>query len=111
MNVLIVDDSEELLILLQAVLKKLGVQALCCTTAAEATSLRGFDLTLVDWNLEDGSGVDVLFNLRKSHPQAKLYLMSASKPDQAILNRLSDIHVFYEAKPLSPVRLKKLIEF
>ncbi len=110
MNVLIVDDSEELLLLLNSVLTKLGCNPHCCASIAQAKSVTDFDMALIDWNLEDGNGVDYLKKLRANHPNAVLYLMSATRPDQTIQKQLDQIHAFYEPKPLSPIRLKKLIE-
>jgi len=110
MNVLIVDDSEELLMLLNAVIKKLGCNPLCCSGIAQASAVKEFDLALVDWNLEDGNGVDFLAKLRNKNPNASLYLMSATKPDETIKRKLDQIGAFYEAKPLSPIRVKQLID-
>ncbi len=110
MKVLIVDDSEELLLLLNSVLQRLGCDPYCCTGITQAQSVTEFDIALVDWNLEDGNGVDVLKKLRSTHPDSALYLMSATRPDQSVQQQLDKIHAFYEAKPLSPIRLKNLIE-
>lgn len=110
MKVLIVDDSEEFLLLISAVLRKLGCEALCCSGITQASKVKEFDLALVDWNLEDGNGVDFLIKLRSLHPQARLFLMSATQPDESIKRKLEKIAAFYEAKPVSPIRLKKLIE-
>src|SRR5690606_33265574 len=100
MKVLVVDDSQELLTLLKAVLLRLGHQVEVFLSVKEAKQSSDFDIAIVDWNLSDGSGVDLIDFLSKKNSQAKLVLISATRPDQNVLDRLKRLGAIYESKPL-----------
>lgn len=109
MNILVVDDSQELLVLLNAVLTKLGHNVVAAPDSASARSCKNFDLALVDWNLNDANGVDFLEELSLINPKAKLILISASRPDAQTAQRLASIGASYEAKPLTPMKLSGIV--
>lgn len=108
MKILIVDDSPEQLKLLVAIFERLGHECVACTTFNEATRMTKIDLALVDWKLDDGSGVDILEFISKTNPNAQKYLMSATNPDASTQARLDAISAKYEAKPILPQRLSAL---
>lgn len=108
MHILLVDDSEELLLLLRSVLSRLGCEVSCATNIPDARTVSNFDLAFVDWNLADGNGLDLLEEFNKRSNSPGLILMSATKPDQAASERLLSIGASYEPKPISPIRLKKI---
>jgi len=109
MKVLVVDDSEELLTLLKAVLVRLGHEVIAFPTAAAARGYSDFDLALVDWNLDDGCGVQFLHEVSKLNSNARLVLISATKPDDATMAQLASFGARYESKPLTPMKLSQLV--
>lgn len=108
MKILIVDDSPEQLKLLVAIFERLGHECYACASLDEASRMKNIDLALVDWKLDDGSGVDLLEILSVNNPHTQKYLMSATKPDASTQVRLDKISARYEAKPISPQRLAAL---
>ena len=109
MKVLLVDDSEELLVLLKAVLVRLGHEVIAYPTAHAARECEEFDLALVDWNLDDANGVEFIQELSGKYPKAKLILISATRPDESTMLRLNSIKAKFESKPLTPMKLSQLV--
>lgn len=109
MHILLVDDSDELLLLLSSVLKRLGCEVSCASNIPDAQKIESFDLVLVDWNLADGFGIDLLEEFSVRTPVPEMILMSATKPDGKTQERLSLIGATYEPKPITPMRLKQIV--
>lgn len=109
MHILLVDDSDELLLLLSSVLKRLGCEVSCASNIPDAKKIESFDLVLVDWNLADGLGIDLLEAFSARAQTGKMILMSATKPDEKTQERLSLIGATYEPKPITPMMLKQMV--
>ena len=72
MKILIVDDEEVLQDVLTALLSKAGYETSSARTAKEARQVLAaeeIDLVLVDLMLPDGSGLDLLKDIRGSDPE------------------------------------------
>ena len=84
MRVLLIDDHPLILAALQTVIQGLGedVQVLGADSAAQARdtlkSRQDFDLVLLDLNLGDASGFDVLEEFRAQYPSLPVVVISAS---------------------------------
>ncbi|MEY4909932.1 MAG: hypothetical protein RL260_3650 [Pseudomonadota bacterium] len=84
MKVLLIDDHPLILSAMQSVILGLGtnVEAIGVETAAECRELlrrdSDFDLVLLDLNLDDASGFDVLGELRMGYPALPVVVVSAS---------------------------------
>jgi DNA-binding NarL/FixJ family response regulator len=84
MKVLLVDDHPLILSALQAMIQELDphvqVTAVGSAAAARAALLADaeFDLVLLDLQLGDASGFDVLVEMRKAHPALPVVVISAS---------------------------------
>ena len=87
MNVLLVDDHPLILLALKTVIESMGenvhvVVADCAEAARDAVRRQdNFDLVLLDLQLGDASGFDVLDEFRSGYPGLPVVVMSAS--DQA----------------------------
>lgn len=87
MNVLLVDDHPLILLALKTVIESMGenvhvVVADCAEAAREAIRRKdNFDLVLLDLQLGDASGFEVLDEFRNAYPGLPVVVMSAS--DQA----------------------------
>jgi DNA-binding NarL/FixJ family response regulator len=83
-RVLLIDDHPLILAALQTVIQGLGedVQVLGADSAAQARdtlkSRQDFDLVLLDLNLGDASGFDVLEEFRSQYPSLPVVVISAS---------------------------------
>ncbi|UXH79855.1 response regulator [Roseateles amylovorans] len=84
MRVLLIDDHPLILAALQTVIQGLGedVQVLGADSAAQARETlqarQDFDLVLLDLNLGDASGFDVLEEFRAQYPSLPVVVISAS---------------------------------
>ena len=84
MKVLLVDDHPLILSALQTMIQELDpdVQVTAVSSAAAARSALAadadFDLVLLDLQLGDASGFDVLVEMRKAHPALPVVVISAS---------------------------------
>ena len=80
MKLLIVEDEKELAASIVSYLKKEGYAfniALNFTKADELLTLIQYDCALVDIMLPDGSGLDVIRNLKKVQPKCGIIVISA----------------------------------
>ena len=77
-TVLLVEDDRGSLITLTALLEAEGYQVEACETAEEAlnyiASTKDLDLVLSDLRLPDGSGLQILWTLKKINPDAAFIL-------------------------------------
>jgi DNA-binding NarL/FixJ family response regulator len=93
-NALIVDDEAHVRVLLGAMLKQLGVkttwEAADGTSGIAQVALHKPDVVLLDINLPEISGLDVLSKLRAEHPDVPVIIVSAQNTVRT-LNRASEL--------------------
>ena len=80
--ILIVDDDSHSLEVLAHVLQRDGYETVTASdgaTALEAAEQHRIDLALVDFNLPDTTGDQVLHHIRRLHPLAPVLIMSADE--------------------------------
>ncbi len=79
MNILIVDDDTALVSMLALHFEECGFSVSKSHNCRDTRALileRKFDLALVDYQLPDGTGLELLSTLRKTTPQLKIIIMS-----------------------------------
>lgn len=79
-NILIVDDEKDLCSLLSDALRERMFNVSIANTIKEATAhLDGEmpDAVFLDLKLPDGNGMDILFQIRKIHPETIVFIISA----------------------------------
>lgn len=117
LSALVVDDEPVIRQLLEVVLGDLGFTVEVVSdlqTARESTSLRDYDLVLVDKNLPDGNGLTLCHELRSQGVDSKLVVMSGyanlASAVEAIQHEVAD----YLVKPLDlddlRARLSRVVE-
>lgn len=77
---LIIDDEVDICLLLKNVLKKLGIHTKYALSLEEAKNkAKSYipDLVLLDLNLPDGSGFDIISYLKKINPAVKVIIQTA----------------------------------
>ncbi|MFM2345472.1 MAG: hypothetical protein RL654_225 [Pseudomonadota bacterium] len=91
MKVLLIDDHPLILSAMQSVILQIdhGIEAITVESAAECRALlarrRDFDLILLDLQLGDADGFELLAELRRDHPALPVMVVSASeRPGDAL---------------------------
>lgn len=108
MHLLIIDDNEELLYVLQKLLKDANYHIDVSTTLGEgkkSLSEKKYDLILLDWMLPDGSGIDLLRELRQQKVQTPVLLFSSKKEVEEKVEALDVGADDYLEKPFSNIEL------
>ena len=90
-SILVVDDEAAVLDVLKVALKKAGFTTFPAGTVTEARALISsqlFACALIDKNLPDGSGLDVIRALRAAQPECTCIVMTAYPNSDSILEAL-----------------------
>ncbi len=94
MKVLLIDDHPLILSALQTIIQGLGehVNVVCASTARQArellTSDPDFDLVLLDLQLGDANGFDVLLEFRAAYPALPVVVVSASDRSSDVIRSI-----------------------
>lgn len=113
MKILVVEDTIGEPV--QALLRKSGHDVVLVTNSAGARAQLaqpGFDLFLLDWQLPDGSGLDLVRTIREDarHQDAPILMMSSRTDRADIVTAIRSGIDGYLAKPFSPAELRGRIE-
>ena len=111
-SVLIVDDDPVICALLKTVVNQLGHLAETCLdarTALKSLSDRKDALLILDYQLPDWSGVDVIRELRRSGNNIPVMLISSLSPEEVIPRYLGLEFVEFHAKPVDLSILRESI--
>jgi DNA-binding NarL/FixJ family response regulator len=88
-NALIVDDEPHVRVLLKVLLKQLGVQTVWDagdgTTALEQAEAHKPDVVLLDINLPQVGGLEVLAKLRAAHPTMPVIVVSSQSTMKTVI--------------------------
>lgn len=112
-RVVIVDDDDEIRELLLRTLPTDGFELLEARDGREALELLSRetpDLILLDWNMPNASGGDVLAELARRQLDVPVIVLTAN--DDARLRQVAETHGadLFLAKPFSPIELLRAIE-
>ena len=103
-TVLLVEDEKGSRIMLTALLEAEGYRLVSCETAQEAlgflTAGETVDLVVSDLKLPDGSGLQVLWALKKIHPDAAFILMTGHATVETAIEAVNEGAYAYHVKPL-----------
>lgn len=108
MHLLIIDDNEELLYALQQLLRDAQYHVDVATTMLEgANSIdkKKYDLILLDWMLPDGTGIELLTQLRHEKIRTPVLLFSSKKEVEDKVEALDGGADDYLEKPFSNIEL------
>lgn len=79
LSVLIADDEENIRVLVDQCMKAAGHKAVCVGSASQAfqeMKKRKFDLVITDILMPDGDGLDLITELKKAQPSARIVAIS-----------------------------------
>ena len=102
MSVLLVDDNAEVLSMLKELLALEGMEAATATSAAEALRLhreRHFPVILTDIRMPGMTGVDLIRNVKRTHPTCIVFIMTAFASLAGLVECLEAGAVDYFIKP------------
>jgi DNA-binding NtrC family response regulator len=102
-KILFVDDEEAIRSLILTVLEGDGHTAHGVGTAAEAVqALSGtpYDLVVIDKNLPDGSGIDLLRDLKRKHPETEFMILTGYPSLESAIEALRAGAFDYLIKPV-----------
>jgi two-component system response regulator PilR (NtrC family) len=111
-QILVVDDEADIRELLGMTLTRMGLEAHCAGTTAEALSLLGkhaYELCLTDMRLPDGDGLTVLAHVSKHHPNLPVAVITAHGSAENAVAALKAGAFDYLAKPVSLNQLRTLV--
>ena len=80
MNALIVDDENDIALIVSRILTKRGLTVKYLdriTKARKEISCHTYDLFLLDLNLPDGTGFDLIPLIRENNEKARIFIISA----------------------------------
>lgn len=109
-RVLIVDDEEDIGLMVSAFVRKAGFEAIYHNRVAEARKLivsESFDFFLLDLNLPDGTGFDLIPYIKERHAGARIVIISAYDSSQE-LSRAEEMGVYQFVK--KPFTKSELLE-
>jgi two-component system NtrC family response regulator len=107
-SVLVVDDEAIVLDVLKVALKKAGFAVFTAGRVVEATAAvhgQKFSCALIDKNLPDGSGLDLIRLIRQRQPDCTCLVMTAYPNADSILEALKLGAVDYLEKPFPHVSI------
>jgi|APLak6261679142_1056127.scaffolds.fasta_scaffold00015_128 DNA-binding NtrC family response regulator len=107
-SILVVDDEAIVLDVLKVALKKAGFQVLTATRLVEGTAMlhgQRFSCALIDKNLPDGSGLELIRLIRQKQPDCTCLVMTAYPNAESILEALKLGAVDYLEKPFPHVTI------
>jgi two-component system, cell cycle sensor histidine kinase and response regulator CckA len=105
-RVLVVDDEEVIQLLLRQVLEQDGLTVDVATTAGEALDYAGralFDVVLVDKNLPDRSGFDVMREFKERQPECELIMITGYASLDSAIEAIQAGAFDYVLKPFEDI--------
>ena len=113
-QLLIVDDESSLLEFLSLLFQGEGYRV---ATASSVNAARerlaagaGFDLVMCDIHMPDGSGLDLLRELKEHHSQASVIMMTAYTSTKSAIEAMRLGAYDYVSKPFDVEELKVLVQ-
>lgn len=109
MKILIIEDTEKLL---QVIVKELNNEHFLCETANnyeighEKIMLYEYDVLVVDINLPDGSGLDLIHEMKKTHPETGIIVISAR---DSVENKIQGLELGADDYITKPFAIAELI--
>ncbi len=112
-KVLVVDDEPDILSLLAITLKKMGLKSYCCGCLAAAKALlreHKFALCLVDMQLSDGDGMELVHYIQKHHTELPVAIITAYGNVEGAVCALKAGAFDYVSKPVDLQILRGLVK-
>jgi CheY-like chemotaxis protein len=104
-NVLVVDDSKLARMVMASAFRRIRpdwtlVEAAGADEAMAAVSARKVDIALIDFNMPDTDGLELVGRIHKTHPGMPIAVVSANIQDE-IIGRARELNAGFIPKPLT----------
>lgn len=104
-KILIVDDSKLARMVITSALRRVRpefdvIEATNATDALDAISNRDVDLALIDFNMPNMDGLELVGRIRRTRPQMPIAVVSANIQEE-IIARARELNAAFIAKPLT----------
>lgn len=112
-KLLIVEDDIAFARILEAFLKKKEYEVASTSTLKDASKYilkQSFDLFLLDYRLPDGTGLDLLQEVRESNPGAPVIIMTGFHDVRTVVKAMKMGASDYITKPVNPDELLMVLE-
>ncbi len=111
---LIVDDEPDIRELLEITLSRMQIDTSSAPDLATARALlqteQPFDLCLTDMRLPDGSGLELVAEINRNHPQLPVAVITAHGNMETAIQALKDGAFDFVSKPIDLEILRKLVQ-
>src|SRR5690554_2065859 len=104
-KILVVDDDSSFCIMLKTFLTKKGhsvSEAFSAGKALKACEAETFDIILTDYRLPDGSGLDILKQVKAANPETGVIIMTGYADIKMAVKTIKMGAFDYVAKPINP---------
>lgn len=111
-SVLVIDDEPHVVDILREILQEENFDVITAYSAAEATSMirrQNIDIVLTDMLLGDGSGIDILLEARRVHPDCQVILMTGRPTIQDAVDVIKQGAYDFLVKPFSIETVKMTV--
>jgi CheY-like chemotaxis protein len=116
-RIMVVDDVQSLREMLGAAVRSLKHEAILCASAVEAAKAlkdpKSFDLILLDIELEDGNGIELMKMIKSLRDEKKLKtkvcFVSGSRDKETIMKAIQSGGDDYILKPIDPKTFKNKV--
>jgi len=112
-RVLVVDDETDILELLEMTLARMGLDADCATSLADARRKldeNRYQLCLTDWRLPDGEGLELVRHIGEQCADLPVAVITAHGSMENAVSALKSGAFDYVAKPVSLDQLRALVK-
>jgi putative nucleotidyltransferase with HDIG domain len=112
-NLLIVDDDPNVLAILQEMLEGGAYNLISAYSLAEAQSIirrQNINIVLTDLMLGDGTGFDLLLEVKRFHPDSQIIIMTGRPTVQDAIDAIKEGAYDYLMKPFSIERVRVTVE-
>ena len=108
-NILVVDDDITFCMMLQSYLSKQGYQVFTTQKAEEGLRIirnQNIDLVLSDYRMPDKNGIELLEDIKKTHPQLPVIIMTSYGDIRLAVRAMKLGAVDYITKPVNHEELR-----
>jgi two-component system response regulator HydG len=113
-KILVVDDDSSFCIMLKTFLSKKGydvVEAFSVSEAQKIFRTDEYDIILTDYRLPDGSGLDILKDIKSIRPETGIIIMTGYADIRMAVQTIKMGAFDYVAKPINPDEILLTIEY
>ena len=110
--ILFVDDEEDLCMLMQMSLKRMGIDSHIANSVQQAKhrlQQQHYDVCLTDLNMPDGSGLELVSHISSHYPQLPVAVLSAYGNMEIAIAALKAGAFDFVSKPVNQIELQHLL--